>query len=174
MPSGFPRCTMLLEPSITSPQGMVVSVRNTRVTNDSDLQESPQGNELWRFLWPGGGTHAERGDAELQRFYAANCFGKTRGNRACRLPVSRGSDRGSCGGTRLIEKSSLVADRSSKVLQPVREAWQSAMVPRGKASIPPRIICYASGFAVKGILCPAARMVRSRRHGKCGADEGAP
>ena len=59
---------------------------------------------------------------------AANWFRKVWGESARRQPASSGSDCGSCCGTRLTTKSSVVADRSTKVVQPVRGCLTSGMV----------------------------------------------
>ena len=81
-----------------------------------------QGSPLLRFLWC---------EAVLMRYakirscsvsIAANWFTKVWGERAWRSHASSGSDCGSCCGTRLTTKSSVVADRSTKVVQPVRDA----------------------------------------------------
>src|SRR5215468_5340182 len=59
----------------------------------------------------------------------ANWFRKVWGKRAWRWHASWESDYGSCCGTRLTTKSSVVADRSrKKVVQPVRGCLKSGMV----------------------------------------------
>jgi transposase len=79
-----------------------------------------QGSPLLRFLWCEAGAHAVRRDPELKRFYRRKLVQKDLGKHVWRWHGSSGSDYGSCCGTRLIIKSSVVAGRSSKAVQPVR------------------------------------------------------
>jgi transposase len=78
-----------------------------------------QGSPLLRFLWCEAGAHAVRRDPELKRFYRRKLVQKDLGKHVWRWHGSSGSDYGSCCGTRLIIKSSVVAGRSSKAVQPV-------------------------------------------------------
>src|SRR5215831_7387046 len=57
-----------------------------------------------------------------------NWFRKVWGKLVWRWPASWGSACGSCCGTKLITKSSVVADRSNKAVQPVRGSLKSRMV----------------------------------------------
>ena len=83
---------------------------------------------LLRFLWCEAAAHAVRRDPELKRFYRRKLLQKRLRATATRaFPNRSGSACGSCCGTRLITKSSVVADRSSKAVQPVRGSLKSRM-----------------------------------------------
>jgi hypothetical protein len=87
-----------------------------------------QGRPFLRFLWNEAGAHAVRRDPELQRFYRLNWCRRGWGKPAWRQPASCASRCGSCCATRSITKNSVVADRSSKAVPPVRECLKSGMV----------------------------------------------
>ena len=108
---------------------------------------SKQGNPLLRFVWNEAGAHAARRDPELNVFIVASWCRRGWGRRVWRWRASWAFACGSCCETRSIMKSSVVVDRSSQAVQPVRGCSKSGMV----RTVTVRLIRLPASLRRKGV-----------------------